>query len=331
MPYDAMGNTIRILADIGGTFARFAQTDGKDIWSFKKLKASEYLSLETALAKYCEMESIPDTGTLSIATAAYPDGDVWRFVNKNKWVIAPKCLKEDGWDLHYILNDFEASTWALMGMKDESLTILKEGGLKDRYSKCLIGPGTGLGLGFLTAEENNRWGVQKTHGGHLPISAVTDEQWKIINIVKDKYNDGKAPVFENFVSGPGLYNTYLAVCEMKGVEPKIDSHVNFFYHKDTDEAIDAVRLLHEFYGMFAHAVTVAGHSYGGLYLTGGVLDRLVEYNMFDFDHFYKYFAIKAVKSIEESLAATPIYHVLEPHMAMSGLMYLESRDMAKAA
>ena len=80
-------------------------------------------------------------------------------------MIDPAKLKQDGWDVELILNDFEASVWALLKLQDGDIETLKEADGASS-AKCLLGPGTGLGLGYL--QGGDEIFVQKTHGGHMP-------------------------------------------------------------------------------------------------------------------------------------------------------------------
>ena len=64
---------------------------------------------------------------------------------------------------------------------------------------------------------------------------------------------------------------------------------------------------------------VCGHAYGGLYLTGGMIERLNEKGLFDFQSLEKYFVLDCVDSVKHDLGATKIALVKEPYLAMKGL------------
>ena len=141
-------------------------------------------------------------------------------------------MENGGWSVEIVLNDFEAAALALPHLDADEQQLLSLG--KGSDSVCLIGPGTGLGLAYL-----HEGVAQKTCGGHMPASAVTQEQREIIaHIQKDK-----APItFEHLVSGPGLYALYEA-CGGKGIalEDLLDNA--------GDKAVEqALRLFHEFMG-----------------------------------------------------------------------------------
>jgi glucokinase len=316
-----MKNKTSILADIGGTYARFALESDSSLTNVCKYKAADFESFEDALSLYCKESGIDEPCSLSIATAGYEDQGVWKFVNQNKWEINPAALKKSGWSLPVILNDFEAATWSLLSLEEGEKRILREGkGASD--SLCLLGPGTGLGLGYLHQGKTSY--VQKTHGGHMPATALTEEQWLVIQTLQ-RLNRGKTTtVFEHLVSGPGLFNIYAALCLMAGKIRRISETEQMLEHRDDPEIKNALRLFHEFMGLFAVNAVVTGHAYGGLYLTGGVLERLQTYGAFDFDHFLKFFDLALVASVKRDLGVTPISFITIPNPALKGLRVVKN-------
>ncbi len=306
-----------ILADIGGTFVRFASAEAGAPDHIAKYKVEDFESLETALGQYCEEQGLETSGSLRIATAGYEDAGVWKFVNQNKWIIDPAGLNQAGWTIEIILNDFEAGVWALTNLAAEDVETLKDASGASK-NKCLLGPGTGLGLGYL--HDGDPPHVQKTHGGHMPVATLTDEQFMIVQTAQRLKTDQTIPVFENFVSGPGLYNIYAAQCLISGKIRRADTPEAMLKETQDPQVQEALRLFHEFFGLFAATAVITGHAYGGLYLTGGVLERLIEVNQFDFELFEKWFCVESVGSVTHDLKATPIYHITYPYPALKGLL-----------
>lgn len=309
---------MKILSDIGGTFVRFGIEAEGILRSVKKYKAADFETFDEALMGYCHENGVEARGALRIATAGYEDGGVWKFVNQNTWEIDPQNLGRNGWKVEYILNDFEAATWALKSLdSDEYKTLHARTGAS--HTLCLMGPGTGLGLGYFHGGDRHLF-VQMTHGGHMPVAAITEEQWLVVQTVHRIHHHKKVPVFENFVSGPGLFNIYRATCLMAGKPERAGSTEDLLNFKNDAEVKWALRLFHEFMGLFAATAVVTGHAYGGLYLWGGVLDRLEEQGLFDFHRFYEFFTLDVAVSVQRDLKATPITRVAMPYLALKGLM-----------
>lgn len=308
---------MEILADIGGTYARFAVASPAGPRETKKYRAADFAGLSEALETYCSELRIEPSGILRIATAGYEDGGVWKFINKNRWVIDPKKLEKSGWRVPVILNDFEAATWALKSLNADERKILRDGpGASANF--CLAGPGTGLGLGYMMNGENPA--VQKTHGGHMPVAAITDEQWLVVQTVRRLRKSETVPVFENFVSGSGLYDIYAARCLIAGKPCRLPAVEHLVENPKDREAAAALRLFYEFFGLFAATAVISGHAYGGLYISGGIVERLAERDLFDFPTFEKFFTLNVADSVRHDLAATPIFRITTPYPALKGLM-----------
>jgi len=81
------------LADIGGTHVRLAvaEAGSSEPARLRKYQVADFDRFEDVLAQYLQEENLGITALL-IATAAFEDGAVWRFVNNNKWPIDPALL-----------------------------------------------------------------------------------------------------------------------------------------------------------------------------------------------------------------------------------------------
>ena len=113
-----------VLADIGGTYVRFAVLDAGTPTQIEKFKAVDFETLQNALETYCSNQNLQAGGKLRIATAGYEDEGVWKFVNQNKWVIDPNDLKDAGWTLENILNDFEAGGMFAAGCANKPVDVV---------------------------------------------------------------------------------------------------------------------------------------------------------------------------------------------------------------
>ena len=310
-------SAMKILVDIGGTYARFAYEDKGKPQAIKKYVAADFKNFEDAVIAYAKEISAKKKLSLRISTAAHSDGKVWRFVNRNKWVIDEAALAKKGYRVERILNDFEAATWGLVGLKDKQILKRARGKVKNN-AHCLIGPGTGLGLGYLIASPNPV--VRKTMGGHIAAAAITAEQELIIQIIERVKKRKGMVVYEDLVSGFGLADIYRAFCAIDEIKPRAKSPEEILERAQEPQAAAAIKIFHEFFGLFAASATVAGDSFGGLYLMGGMVDRLAEKKLFNFAHFEKFFVADVVPSVRKALDETPVYRVTDPYLALKGLI-----------
>jgi len=319
---------MRILTDIGGTHVRFCVLEGDGAAArpaqIKKYRADSFHTFEEAFFVYCKEFKIDKPSHLAIATAGYPDRQagevVWRFVNSNPWVINPAAFTKSNITVDLIMNDFEAATWGLVDMPADQRRTLREGKpVSDDFNLCLLGPGTGLGLGYLVRLEGGDFHVQRTHGGHTMAAPMSDEHVAVMKTLSRIKDGSGIIVYENLASGPGLFMLYRAQCLMAGQHEEFGDTRDIVENLDQPHAADALRLFHEFLGLFAHSAVVNGHAYGGLYLTGGVLDRLMEKDLFDFVHFETFLNLKGAHSVMRDVANMPVHYVSNPYLSMHGL------------
>lgn len=308
-------DSAQIVCDIGGTFARFAVVENGVFKAFHQYRAAEHDSFLAALNAYSAEAGLVDKLPVLIATAAYEDGPVWRFINQNEWVIDTAALKAAGWRVDLILNDFAAATWGLLALDETAVKRLNEYAINARLPRCLLGPGTGLGLGYLYPLEDQKYHVQRTHGGHMPAAAVTAEQASVIEKITQTMPQGDAVVYETLVSGPGLVNIYNALSAHK-----VSHAQDVLAQANTEMGKKTIRLFHEFWGLFAATSVICGHAYGGLYLTGGMSKRLDDAGLLDMKSFMAYFTAPWAVSVREALEATPIALVTDPHLSFKGLL-----------
>jgi len=279
---------MRILTDIGGTHIRFACEENCTPINIQKYNAADFCDLDAALTKYCADQTITEINDILIATAGAELNGRWSITNNPDFSIYSK-----NWKIALTLNDFEAGTYALPTLKPVDLKTLKTGNAQNN-ALCLIGAGTGLGLGYY--RDGN---IQKTHGGHIPIASLNDAHGKAIKEIRTHINC--AIVFEDIVSGPGLQKL-----------------------RDIYDQQKASDLFHDFLGIFAATALVTGDAYGGLYLTGGVTNALMENNTFDFDRFNNALCFDAVPCVKNDIVNTPIYYIADPYPALKGLIHAQS-------
>lgn len=308
-----------ILADLGGTHARLAIWDGKSFSQPEKRMADEHPTFESALADYCARQGVKAGGLLLVATAAQRGGDgTWRFINNNQWAVSKAGLARAGWDARAIVNDFVGSARGAVTLAPGRGLVTLRGGTPDNESRRVVmGPGTGLGLAFMTPLPHMRWLVQETMGGHMLAACLTDEQFAVTRLVS-KQND-RAVSFEDVCSGRGLPVLYRAVCMQEGIVPVHTDARGLIDHPDESPVKKTWRLFHEFLGLFAHHAVITGQGYGGVYFDGGVAQRLHTNNMLDFATVAKFMDVPTVGIVRQRVAETPVWLVNDPYVALHGL------------
>ncbi|KGQ20539.1 Glucokinase [Lysobacter dokdonensis DS-58] len=176
--------SVALVADIGGTNARFALTDmdapTPALREMQALKASEFASLEHAIEHYLASVGgvAPKRGALAVASPA--DTDEIRLTNR-AWSFSRTALQSTlGFDELRVINDFGAIAWAVPALSQadrETLHGPTTGALRGPVT--VMGPGTGLGVAMLVGSEAQGWQVVETEGGHVTFAPIGDEEQAI--------------------------------------------------------------------------------------------------------------------------------------------------------
>lgn len=306
-----------VLADIGGTHARFAIFENGAIKKTEKLEASRFRGLEDALAHYCAQAGMDSGGVLYLATAAWPHADgIWRFSRTGRWAITEKAIKEAGWKLAHIGNDFGASALGAVRADTGFLkTVQKAGANPIPQQTCaVLGSGTGLGLAYVDGCV-----PRATYGGHMNIPCRTEEHCSIAARVQGFRGGGRPVSAEDILSGPGLPLLHQAVCAEKGRSTEHKNAEDLLKSGDRVFLNDTLRLYHEMLGFFSHQAVLYGQAYKALYLDGGVIHRLSDAGLIDSASFLKFFIDDPIELIKRQLEAMPVYIVNDPFIALRGL------------
>ena len=217
-----------VVADIGGTHARFALAEiardgGIALDEAVTLTCAEYAGFEEAWATFADHagRELPDAAALALAT--HVDGDVVTLTN-NPWVIdRQRIMAELGLDECLMLNDFAAVAHAVATLRADSFAHFcgPDRALPEDGAISVVGPGTGLGVGLLVRWEGG-YRVIETEGGHIEFAPL--------DAVEEAIRDGlraehERVSVERVVSGPGLATIYATLAELENepIRPVLDA------------------------------------------------------------------------------------------------------------
>ena len=175
--------TTFVVADLGGTHARFALAKAErgkvaHIGEPVSLLAADHGDFESAWAAFRSHVGHDLPGAAVLAVAASVGGDIICLTN-NPWVIEPATFAERiGMTRHIVINDFAAVAHAVDAVDDSEFIHLcgPQHPLPVEGTISIIGPGTGLGISFITRDGGDSR-IHGTEGGHFdfaPVDAVDD-------------------------------------------------------------------------------------------------------------------------------------------------------------
>ena len=178
---------LALVADIGGTNARFALTDLKaqtpNILHEKSLPAADFASLQHAAEHYLSgVHSQPKYAAIAVASPV--SGDEIRLTNR-AWSFSQRELQAAlKLEKLNVLNDFGAVAHAVAAFSEADRVVLYGDPSAELTGPIsVIGPGTGLGVALLVGGKKNggarEWHVVETEGGHVSYAPLGEEEHAI--------------------------------------------------------------------------------------------------------------------------------------------------------
>lgn len=314
-----------LLSDLGGTHVRFAISYDGVIERIRKYRVSDFANPVQATERYLndEQRGMHDFNAYLMSSAAVrlPEG-AWHFSNINSWVFYDSDMVANiATDRFVMVDDFAANAYGIINIDKQALRPIHTC-KKDKAAPCVIaGCGTGLGLSYLLPDGDG-YQVHETWGGHMVPACITAEQFEVMQAVQEFKMLDSSPIFEDVVSGPGLTRIYHA---LKGTQPGKDPYSEgkellYRLSQGDDAAEQALRLFHQFLGLFLHQAVVYMHAYGGVYLTGGMIDAIFREDRFLSTFMMEYFMMSPVPVVANTLNNTPIHWVRDEYIALQGLV-----------
>jgi glucokinase len=142
-------------------------------------------------------------------------------------------------------------------------------------TKAAVGPGTGLGVAGL-ARWNGRWVPVPSEGGHVELAATTPEEAALFEIIRKEHGRVSA---EMVVSGRGFPGLHSARARLHGfpvppgglTPPELTDAA---LGGSDPQALATAQLFLKLLARFAGDVALVFGAVGGVYLHGGVTQKL---------------------------------------------------------
>ncbi|WP_133000274.1 glucokinase [Luteimonas arsenica] len=200
-----MTGDLALVADIGGTNARFALCDPAAVVPGlvepMALRNAEFASLQHATEHYLAAVGVrPRRAAMALACPV--DGDEMRLTNR-AWSFSRHELRDSlGLEELRLLNDFGAIARAVPVLAaDERVVLHGQSHELSRGPVSVIGPGTGFGVALLVGSADGGWQVVETEGGHVGFAPLGDEERLLAARITARH--GRAS-WERLLSGSGL-------------------------------------------------------------------------------------------------------------------------------
>jgi glucokinase len=275
-----MGGAYPILvADIGGTHARFAlvRGPGESPSEVRTLPGESHSSLHSALKAYLSQVGgdAPRRGCIAVAGPVEPGYFI--LTNRPQWnTPLDSLMNAHGFEVLDIINDFQALAAALPWLEAADLSpIGKHWKGEAEAPLAVVGPGTGLGVGA-TIKTPSGWHAVPGEGGHIELASAHPRARLAIAHVAGRHDRVSA---ERLLSGPGLKLLHAALREVDDRPPE-ELDAALIAAKATAGDADALDTIAVFFALlagFAGDVALMFGARGGVFLAGGVTARLKDF------------------------------------------------------
>ncbi|MCX7041214.1 MAG: glucokinase [Gammaproteobacteria bacterium] len=262
-----MNASLALVADIGGTNARFALADVSlpaPLLSdtIRQLLVTDFPSLVHAAQHYLEamgnLAGQPRTGVFAVAGRV--DGDEARITN-HPWLISARATAQAlGFHHFHLVNDFTAQAMAVQLLTDDDLAV--------------IGPGTGLGVSGLLVRDGIATALE-TEGGHVSFAPSNPEE---LEILRELSQDFGRVSDERLLSGGGLVNIHRALSRLAGANVPTALRPQDITERARQGDAGCARAVEVFcavFGAIAGDLVLTLGAWDGVYLTGGLVPKLL--------------------------------------------------------
>jgi len=309
-----------LVADIGGTHARFALSEISGsvatISQPASLPAHDYPSPCAAAAAYlAQLKERPPRLDFAVFACAGPVKDDAVTLTNLAWSVDRAEIERTlGATRGRVINDLEAAALAAprLSSKDAQHIGGPEAGQTGGVV-AVVGAGTGFNAAALVRLHDGGQTVIVGEAGHAGFAPVGDLELEITARLEARY--GHVSV-ERVLSGPGILNLYQAIAAIKALPEVAKTPADISAHAAAGEplALQTLEVFSGALGSVAANLALTFGARGGVYITGGIAPGMVP--MLSSGAFRQRFEAKA--PMEAYLRAIPASVITQPYAALMG-------------
>lgn len=310
-------SAVALIADIGGTHARFALVDAAGyVGQPMVMRCADHAGpAQAAQAFLAAQDGGVHLRRAAFAVASPIIGDSVDLTN-SAWHFSIAQVRRDlGLERLDVINDFTAVALSVRHLAPEHLLKVGGGVAAAGCPIAVLGPGTGLGVSALVPDSSGQWTALATEGGHVTLAAANAHEDAVLDWLRQRFGHVSA---ERILSGPGMVNLYEALAALRGV-PAAYSTPDAISQRGQDGSCPLCRETLDLF--FAMLGNVAGNlalsvgARGGVFIAGGILPRMQ--GAFAQSDFRRRFEDKG--RFQTYLSPIPTWLVIHPQPAFAGL------------
>lgn len=305
----------RLVADVGGTNSRLALWDAAEntLRARQDYLNEDFTSFEQVLAAWIDGLNEPSPAQACIAIAAPPFDDQVTMPNIGWSFSISEVSTRFHLDQMRVINDFESNAYSLLHLSAEDITTLHQGKTGNSGKLAAVGPGTGLGgasVGLVAGQPT----ASACEPGHMSLAPATPLEMDLFSLLMKSH-----PVIyaELLLSGRGLPRLHQAMAEIMGESAQTLSAPEISRRALADECPLASQTMQTFcalLGSLCGDFVLAQGAYGGLYLCGGILPRILP--LLASSSFLSRFSAKG--EMQDYMVAVPIHVITSGRAGLIG-------------
>jgi glucokinase len=285
MSQSKMKPLVSLVADIGGTNIRIAQTNSSnELTAIITYRCAQFSSLFDVLTQYLRESELLQHDISACFAIACPTDEDWITMANLPWQFSQKELKEKlSLSSLQFINDYTAIAMAIPFLSDKQKVQVGGGAAQFAKPISVCGPGTGLGVATLVPINKGneiQWQCLNSEGGHMDFAPVDDIDIAILKYLKQSK---KRVSYEQLLSGYGLEQIYRALLHINEEKGLLSRKLNAadISQRALDNECDFCKLaLLQFckvLGSFSGNLALLTTSLGGVYIAGGIVPRFIDF------------------------------------------------------
>ena len=304
-----MSKPVQIIADIGGTNARFCyvQPNSTELLGVEIFPCSDFPFFVDAVLAYMDHGHVGKVDKMCLAVAGPVEKD-WIDLPNNHWAFSREALQQQLGVAVTVINDFTAQVFSIDSLNAADLHWIGDARPKGNQVKAIIGPGTGLGVSAMLASGD----IVPSEGGHVNYAPTSEHEAKILQALWTRFSRVS---IERVLSGMGLSNLYWANARLDHQHRELPApEVTAGAMAGDPFCVQAVEDFLAILGSVAGDMALILGANDGVYISGGIVPRLM--TLLDEKHFRKRFEAKG--RFKQICSKIPLAIVLAEHPGLQG-------------
>lgn len=245
-------------------------------------ESAAHTGLAEIVAKFLTEAGIQKISAACFALAGPVNGRVVKLTNL-PWVVdADALVRQFSLQRIELINDFEAIGYGVSDLPKADLLTLQAGVKTTGATRLIVGAGTGLGVAWLTWQED-KYKVFPSEAGHMDFAAGDEMQSLLLRYLQKRYGHVS---YERIVSGPGIHAIFEFLQDDGFATPSEEliqeiakgdaaaALTKYAIAGKENIALMTVDLFLSVYGAFTGSLALAILPRGGIYIAGGIASKI---------------------------------------------------------